>query len=161
MAVGSRDVAAAAIGAMAAAVIGPILIVAWLVVAEGWGEPSGTYALPIVWLVFSFLFALVAGVSSFTLGLAWHAVAMKIGWSAWWAYGLAGLCAGAAAGAGVAAWTMGALPGGANIEILQAASTVGALTGLVMATTAWLVRRPDKKPSETPRDPAWERLTRS
>jgi len=98
--------------------------------------------------------ALAAG----TLGLAWHAIAVRRGWTNWFAYTLAGVLLGAALPAALTApiWIAEIINPPMELwgrAFSLIATVVGAFVGLLTALFAWLIRRPDRDASNPPTTP--------
>ncbi len=86
------------------------------------------------WFALAFV---VTALFASTLGLAWHAICQRRGWTSVHAYWAAGAIAGAAPG------SLWLIPSGAMAIaafVVSYGAALGGLTGLV----AWLIRRPDR-----------------
>jgi hypothetical protein len=112
------------------------------------GSSSAAATVTFAAMMFASTWALAA-LAAGTAGLAWHAIAVRRGWTHWFAYTLAGVTLGAALPASLTSPIWIAEIVNPAFELWGRAfslivTIVGAFVGLLTALFAWLIRRPDR-----------------
>lgn len=124
--------AAPSAGALWAAVV---LTMTFAVSAGIYQAPDVALALLFTVFVYAAIFCLVL---TWTMGLAWHATAKRLGWTSFAAYVAAGTVMGLAISLLVASLTPAPAPTGAFVIVYFSSCAT------VVSATGWLIRRPDR-----------------
>lgn len=135
-------------GSLAAAACVAVIYFSWTAASMTPAGPGLAAAASFAAMLFVSVWALAA-LAAGTLGLAWHAVALKFNWTHWFGYMFAGLVLGACLPAAFTAPVWIAELINPPFELWGRAfslivTVVGAFVGLLTALFAWLIRRPDR-----------------